>query len=243
MFIIVEGIQHIEYEGKMKPTEQDSYNPFSDVQSIRAAIDLFESISQSEQLQDALKTIANDVGYDYLAFIDYCPLPKKTNQLKVYGQYEDEIIMHLENEKVTSHAQSGIRICSLAKLTDTNKLGAHLFVLPLRGIKGIVGALVFSMPRNQFVKSCAEVIDWYWTILSPYLLNAALRCRREKLSITKRERDCMFWVSEGKTSWEISQILGISERTVNFHLTNCIEKTQSANRQQAIARCIINNLI
>ncbi|WP_052262569.1 helix-turn-helix transcriptional regulator [Pseudoalteromonas luteoviolacea] len=227
----------------MKPTDQDSYNPFIDGESIRKSIDLFDTVKQPEQLRDALKKIAQNTGYECLSFIDYGPMPNKAQQTQIYGLYEEELAHHFECEKVMSHAKSGIRVSALAKLTGVTNLNAHLYILPLRGIKGIVGALVFSMPNIKSIHISAELIDWYWTILSPYLLSAALRCRKEKLSITKRERDCMFWVSEGKTSWEISQILGISERTVNFHLTNCITKTQSANRQQAIARCIRNNLI
>ncbi|MGL5487451.1 MAG: helix-turn-helix transcriptional regulator, partial [Shewanella sp.] len=49
--------------------------------------------------------------------------------------------------------------------------------------------------------------------------------------------------SEGKTSWEIATILGISERTVNFHLTQVTNKTDSKNRSQAIAKGITNGII
>ncbi|MGL4753907.1 MAG: LuxR C-terminal-related transcriptional regulator, partial [Aeromonadaceae bacterium] len=39
-----------------------------------------------------------------------------------------------------------------------------------------------------------------------------------------------------KTSWEAARILGITERTVNFHLNSAIRKTGCKNRYQAIAR-------
>jgi DNA-binding CsgD family transcriptional regulator len=61
--------------------------------------------------------------------------------------------------------------------------------------------------------------------------------------LTDRERECMKWVAEGKTSWEVGQILGVSERTVNFHIQNCIDKTDSVNRSQAITKCITGALI
>nr|WP_275075687.1 LuxR C-terminal-related transcriptional regulator [Pseudoalteromonas ostreae] len=38
----------------------------------------------------------------------------------------------------------------------------------------------------------------------------------------------------------MSQILSISQRTVDFHLTNCIRKTNSTNRQHAIVKCILS---
>ncbi|MBQ4839864.1 MULTISPECIES: helix-turn-helix transcriptional regulator [Pseudoalteromonas] len=227
----------------MKPTEQDSYNPFKDGESIRRIIDLFDSIHHADDLKEALKTIARDVGYDCLAFVDYSPLPNHIQPVQVYGHYQEELAVLFESDKVLAHSKSGIRLCSLAKLTGALNIAESLHVLPLRGIKGIIGALVFNVPCELAYKVTVEQVDWYWTILSPSLLNAALRCRKDHFNITKRERDCVLWASEGKTSWEISQILGITERTVNFHLTNCIEKTQSANRQQAIVKCLINNLI
>lgn len=57
-------------------------------------------------------------------------------------------------------------------------------------------------------------------------------------NLSERERECLFWVSEGKTSWEAAKILGITERTVNFHLNSAIRKTGCKNRYQAIARNI-----
>ncbi len=61
--------------------------------------------------------------------------------------------------------------------------------------------------------------------------------------LTEREQECMKWVAEGKTSWEVGKILGVTERTVNFHIQNCIDKTDSVNRSQAITKCITGALI
>lgn len=56
--------------------------------------------------------------------------------------------------------------------------------------------------------------------------------------LTKREKECLLWTTEGKTSWEISQILNISERTVVFHLNNAVKKLNVCNKQHAVARAI-----
>jgi LuxR family quorum sensing-dependent transcriptional regulator len=42
--------------------------------------------------------------------------------------------------------------------------------------------------------------------------------------LTAREREVLRWVAGGKTSWEISVILRISERTVKFHLVEALRK-------------------
>jgi len=52
--------------------------------------------------------------------------------------------------------------------------------------------------------------------------------------LTDRERECLTWVSKGKTNWDISQILMITERTVQYHVENAREKLGVDTRLQAV---------
>ncbi|HUH89003.1 MAG TPA: helix-turn-helix transcriptional regulator [Pusillimonas sp.] len=52
--------------------------------------------------------------------------------------------------------------------------------------------------------------------------------------LSRRELECLHWASLGKTSWEIGAILGITERTINFHIQNACRKLQVRGRQAAI---------
>jgi DNA-binding CsgD family transcriptional regulator len=56
--------------------------------------------------------------------------------------------------------------------------------------------------------------------------------------LSEAEKQCLMWAAEGKTTWEIGQILSIKERTVVYHLNNAAKKLDATNRQQAIARAI-----
>lgn len=56
--------------------------------------------------------------------------------------------------------------------------------------------------------------------------------------LTNREQQCATWIVEGKTSWEIAQILGISENTVNFHIKNIMRKLRCNTRALVVARLI-----
>ena len=58
---------------------------------------------------------------------------------------------------------------------------------------------------------------------------------RNRALLTAREREVLEWVKQGKSSWDISGILGISERTVNFHIYNVMNKLEVVNRAQAVA--------
>lgn len=55
------------------------------------------------------------------------------------------------------------------------------------------------------------------------------------LPLTKRESEVLFWLSYGKTNWEISQILSMSPRTANKHLEQIYKKLGVDNRTSAAA--------
>ncbi len=56
---------------------------------------------------------------------------------------------------------------------------------------------------------------------------------REKLELTVRESQVLLWISNGKTNWEIAQILEMSPRTVNKHLEQIYPKLGVENRTAA----------
>jgi DNA-binding NarL/FixJ family response regulator len=61
--------------------------------------------------------------------------------------------------------------------------------------------------------------------------------------LTDREREVLAWVGRGKTSSEIAIILGLRERTVNFHCDRAMKRLDVTNRTQAVAKAIANGLI
>jgi len=50
--------------------------------------------------------------------------------------------------------------------------------------------------------------------------------------LTRREIQCVYWVAEGKSDWEIGRILEISEETVAWHVQNAKRKLGVARRAQ-----------
>jgi len=60
-------------------------------------------------------------------------------------------------------------------------------------------------------------------------------------ALTRREAEVLYWVSKGKTSPDIGEILGSSPRTVNKHLEHIYEKLGVENRTAA-ANLALNRL-
>jgi DNA-binding LacI/PurR family transcriptional regulator len=61
--------------------------------------------------------------------------------------------------------------------------------------------------------------------------------------ISEREKQCLQWAAKGKTSWEISQILGVTESTIIYHLRNATRKLDAANRLHAVTKALQASII
>lgn len=61
--------------------------------------------------------------------------------------------------------------------------------------------------------------------------------------LTKRELDVLGWTAQGKTAWEVSVILGMSEKTVNFHLGNAMRKLEVTSKHQAVLKCVAAGIL
>lgn len=61
--------------------------------------------------------------------------------------------------------------------------------------------------------------------------------------LTPREQECVKWTAAGKTAWEIGQILGISEPTVNQYIKTAARKMNTVSKGHLVARCIRAGLV
>lgn len=62
-------------------------------------------------------------------------------------------------------------------------------------------------------------------------------------TLTPRELESLRWTMEGKTAWEVGNILGISERTAVLHVNNATHKLGCVNKHQAVLKALRFGLI
>lgn len=86
--------------------------------------------------------------------------------------------------------------------------------------------MVSSRP-GEWLFRIAEIAD-----------GAEERLLAQRHGLTDREADVLLWISRGKANREISEILGISPRTVNKHLERVFEKMGIENRASAAAAAV-----
>jgi len=61
--------------------------------------------------------------------------------------------------------------------------------------------------------------------------------------LSAREREVLLWAARGKTAWETAQILGLSVKTVDFHLGSCRRKLGVASKAQLVALAVARGLV
>lgn len=61
--------------------------------------------------------------------------------------------------------------------------------------------------------------------------------------LTPREMQCLEWSARGKTVWETSEILSISEATVKTYLREAMGKLNTYNKTHAVSKALVHGLI
>lgn len=110
-------------------------------------------------------------------------------------------------------------------------------------------------PRGPYVQraSCSVVPDstaldprafFALQLMAYYLLDAALRLNSraqaslEHVCLTRRERQCLELVSQGKDDWMIGQLLHVSQRTVHNHIESAKRRLRVNTRAQAVVHAL-----
>lgn len=131
---------------------------------------------------------------------------------------------------------SGVPI--LVLVDSTNE--AHLHSLEIQHITGIISKTDTPEELVEAIKAVAAGKNWVSRSLVPVL--RSLR-RYNVVNLTRREIEVLRLVSKEMTDKEIAITLGISPRTVRFHLENIYIKLGTTTRTGAVAKAIQCHLI
>jgi DNA-binding CsgD family transcriptional regulator len=129
--------------------------------------------------------------------------------------------------------------------TDSG-LAGKVLQLPLRKHCGESAVFDISLGAD-FDEERLHSIKGELRILANYFHSHVLRINGQDVDrsvlMSAKELDCLKWTAVGKTAWEASVILGITERTVRFHLNAAREKLKCTTTTQAVAKAIVHQLI
>ncbi|MGY3916945.1 LuxR family transcriptional regulator [Aeromonas australiensis] len=229
----------------------------------------FTSVTDGNRLAELIGRFTLGMGYDYYRFALILPMSMQRPKVVLFNQCPDSWVQaYTENNMLA--CDPVIRLARKQTLPiywnrlderasflqegtmDVMGLAAEFGLrngisFPLHGAAGENGILSFitsERASSDLLLESSPLLSW----MANYIFEAAIRVVRlrdsdPQAALTDRETECLFWASEGKTSGEIACILGITERTVNYHLNQVTRKTGSMNRYQAIAKGISSGIL
>lgn len=161
--------------------------------------------------------------------IQYSP---ETSQPFLWADLVERVGLTNKQRRFLEEAQREAKICDGVSV-------------PLHGPHGRVAVMCFasSSPNTRrdsqmgYLKAIAAQFQMVHECLGTHPTpNSALK-------LSQRELDCLNWAALGKSSWDISMILGISENTVNYHIKNSMKKFETNSRIVAIVKAIRLNML
>jgi DNA-binding CsgD family transcriptional regulator len=239
--------------------------------SLKLLSDAFEAAERaktSDELRAVMKKFAQQTGFQHFAYALTINAPSLKPQQYIINGYPqqwleryvthgyfkvDPLVRHAENSTLpaiwsdtTFHNGASAEFWEEARAVGL-RAGLSFAVHEQPGVTGI-----FSLARDQALDmqgiELAALVGRA-QMFACLVHHAVVRIDLPKLlpaqgvSLTARERECLKWAADGKTSWEIGQILSIAERTVVFHVNNVIQKLEAANKTQAIVRAVALKLL
>jgi DNA-binding CsgD family transcriptional regulator len=125
----------------------------------------------------------------------------------------------------------------------------YWWTVPMRNAVGGMATMSFTSPgsadafkaRINIYRVALHVMAIYFHAHVFKITTVSLRALSEKL--TPRELECLGWAAQGKSRTDIGQIIGVSPRTIKFHLENAQRKLNVAHTTQAVLHAALLGLI
>ncbi|NCP64436.1 MAG: LuxR family transcriptional regulator [Paraglaciecola sp.] len=211
--------------------------------------------------------LSNSMGFDAFIYALRTPSGFSEAQLTTVNGYPDAWLAHYfskehyKHDPIVKHcSEHTVPVCwddpslfvnsqSRQVMQEAADFGLAAGIsMPVHSPHGELGILSFAIGQtNDAAKALTQQALPYVQLLAGYLHEAVRRvCLpvvKQSQTLTSREVECLCRVADGKSSWEIGALLGLSERTVNFHINNSMAKLQVYNRQHAVAKATLTGMI
>jgi DNA-binding NarL/FixJ family response regulator len=109
---------------------------------------------------------------------------------------------------------------------------------------GVKGFVLKDAENEEFFVAVNKVLKGGTYFSQELLINIIRKeSSADVIHLSKREKEVLVLISKGNSNMEISVILNISQRTVERHRTNLLEKSGSKNSISLIVYALKNKLI
>lgn len=125
---------------------------------------------------------------------------------------------------------------------------AHGISAPISGRQGDIAVMSLARGESQALPTdpserhrLSTRLHWFATTLHESVRRVILKqdgAPQIEAPLTEREKDCLMWAADGKTSAEIARLLAITERTVLFHIESAGRKLGVSGRHNILSRAV-----
>ena len=125
----------------------------------------------------------------------------------------------------------------------------HGVAQPRRDAQGMVSLLTFARREpevtTQELRSKQERMQWLSYLCHEGTVRHWMPSLYSDLggALSERELEVLRWSSDGHTSSEMAEIMGVTEATVNFHIRNACQKLGTRNKTAAAVRAALMGLL
>ncbi|PCI39363.1 MAG: hypothetical protein COB46_09060 [Rhodospirillaceae bacterium] len=123
------------------------------------------------------------------------------------------------------------------------------FTVPIHGANGELAALSIALPEKadearKRISAFRHEIHMIGLYFHAHLGEKIFaEGQKNKLLLSQRESECLLWVAQGKTAWETSEILVISDHSVREYIKSACRKLGVYSKNHAIVKAIMLGLI
>ncbi len=128
---------------------------------------------------------------------------------------------------------------------QANGVGRHGLTIPVHAPRGGFAVLSLSADCNEaaWTRLTRRRTADAMLVAGHLLAFSAWRGEEPVATLSEREAECLRWCAVGKTVADTSAILGVTERTVRFHLENARRKLDAVNSRHAAAKALQSGMI
>ena len=215
-------------------------------------------LSSDESFLRELVRIAAELGFEYCAYTMRSPVPMVAPRLAGLNNYPGEWQrLYAERNYGAIDPTLARGAASVLPFVWTDALfadtGAFRAEARAHGLevgwsqscydgKGSGGLLTLARSRDPVtdaeLRQKTHRMSWLAQVTHETLSERMLAklLPESSVCLTTREVDVLRWTADGRTSSEVSEILEISERTVNFHINNTLAKLNALNKTAAVVK-------
>lgn len=214
-----------------------------------------------DEFFSALCQAANKLGFEHCAYGMRVPLPISNPGVHMLNNYSAKWQQryaqqnYLACDPTVAHAlQSPASLLWTEEIfascrpfwEDARSHGLRVgWAQPCHGPNQVTGLLTLARSHDNLSARELQSVSagMYWLaqlahqgmsrLMIPKVLPDA------SVALSAREIEVLRWTSDGKTSFEVSGIMHISERTVNFHVNNAMEKLGTNNKTAAAVKAVM----